>query len=77
MARKLESEARFASGEWARRITGAPLLRAAVGSLDCTVAQVVPSGTHFIFFGHVVATDTREGSSLLYRDGYFRRVAAE
>lgn len=73
----LASEARFAGAEWTRRVTGAPLLRAAVGTLDCTVVQMLPSGTHHIYIGRVVAADALDGSPLLYRDGYFRRLAPE
>lgn len=74
---KLGSEARFSGGEWKRLVTGAPILRDAVCAFDCRVSESVATGTHQIFFGSVVAAEAQSGSPLLYRDGFFRRVAAD
>lgn len=73
----LDSDARFAGGTWARAVTGAPLLRGAVGAFDCRVVETVPCGSHQIFLGRVVAAAAQDGDPLLYRDGFFRRIAAE
>lgn len=72
---RLGSDARFAGAEWISCVTGTPVLESAVGALDCTVVQTLPSGTHHIFIGRVVAAVAFEGAPLLYRDGYFRRLA--
>jgi flavin reductase len=74
---KLGSEERFAAGIWKRSVTGAPILKGAICSFDCRVSEAVVSGTHQIFFGRVVAAETAGGDPLLYRDGYFRRIANE
>jgi flavin reductase len=74
---RLSNEARFAAGHWKRSVTGAPILKGAICSFDCRVTEAVDSGTHQIFFGQVVAAEVGAGSPLLYRDGYFRRIANE
>lgn len=73
----LESDVRFAGGTWTRAVTGAPLLRGAVGAFDCRVVETVPCGSHQIFLGRVVAAEARDGDPLLYRDGFFRKIAGE
>jgi flavin reductase len=73
----LGSDARFAGGTWTRAVTGAPMLRGAVGAFDCRVIEAMPCGTHQIFLGRVVAAEARDGDPLLYRDGFFRKIAGE
>jgi flavin reductase len=77
---KLDSEARFAEGVWTRGVSGAPVLQGAVSAFDCQVVEIVPCGTHSIFLGRVLAVGSQESSQdsspLLYRDGFFRRMAA-
>jgi flavin reductase len=73
---KLDSDARFAEGVWKRGVTGAPMLQGAVSAFDCQVVEIVPCGTHSIFLGRVLAVGSSESSPLLYRDGFFRRIAA-
>lgn len=73
---KLSSEERFAEGRWISMATGSPVLDGAVATFDCRVVEKVPSGTHHIYFGHVVAVTSLDEEALLYRDGSFRRLAA-
>ncbi len=47
---------RFDGIETFTHTTGAPVLRAAVGWLDCRVREVHDGSTHLIFIGAVVAT---------------------
>jgi len=72
----LESDARFAQGVWKRGATGAPVLQGAISAFDCQVVEIVPCGTHSIFLGRVLAVDSTDNSPLLYRDGFFQRLAA-
>jgi flavin reductase len=72
---KLDSDARFAEGVWTRGVTGSPLLQGAISAFDCQVIETVPCGTHSIFLGRVVAVGSAEASPLLYRDGFFQRLA--
>jgi flavin reductase (NADH) len=39
--------------------------------------MVKEHGSHTVFLGTVAGLETSDGSGLLYRDGYFRRLAAE
>lgn len=73
----LAGEERFALGTWTSLETGAPVLDASVSSFDCRLDGVVAQGTHQILFGRVVAVTSTEHDALLYRDGFFRRVAPE
>lgn len=73
----LNSDARFAGGSWSGTPTGAPMLHGAIGAFDCRVIETVPCGSHQIFLGRVVAAVARDGDPLLYRDGFFRRIAEE
>ncbi len=74
---QLEGEARLASGSWTNLKTGAPILEGSVSSFDCVLEQSLIHGTHEILFGRVVAITSTEFNALLYRDGFFRRVAPE
>jgi flavin reductase len=71
---KLETEKRFSAGEWIEIATGAPVLKGSLASFDCIVESVVRCGTHSIYVSRVEALETNDGSPLLYRDGYFRRL---
>jgi len=58
---------RFASGEWAKLVTGAPVLKHAVAAFDCRLTEVKEVMTHYIMIGAVEAVDYgRRGSSLTY-----------
>jgi flavin reductase len=70
------SDACFTEGVWARGATGAPVLEGSVSAFDCQVVETVPCGTHSIFLGRVLAVTSSESTPLLYRDGFFRRMAA-
>ncbi|RST87660.1 flavin reductase [Aquibium carbonis] len=72
---KLSPDERFAEGRWQAQVTGAPVLDGALASFDCLVEDCVPSGTHNIYFGRVVATASLDQEGLIYRDGSFRRLA--
>lgn len=67
----------FGTGEWRQGANRVPILEGAVASFDCTLEKVVQQGEHDVFFGRVVATQVAQGNSLLYRDGFFRRLNAE
>ena len=52
----LKDEERFAEGEWATAVTGAPILKNALAWLDCTIYERVVAGTHTIYIGEVQAS---------------------
>ncbi len=55
--------------------SGAPLLREALGHVDCRTVNVIDAGDHTIFIGHVEAADARDGEPLLYFKGAYRKIA--
>lgn len=52
----VDSEDRFAVGDWRTALTGAPVLADALAWLDCTVYCHERAGTHTIYVGHVQAS---------------------
>jgi flavin reductase (DIM6/NTAB) family NADH-FMN oxidoreductase RutF len=66
---------RFSIGEWARLVTGAPVLRGAVAAFDCRVAETSTQSSHTIFIGDVVAVAPANGQDpLLYGARRFRTL---
>ncbi|MEZ5660813.1 MAG: flavin reductase family protein [Burkholderiaceae bacterium] len=66
---------RFATGEWATLVTGAPSLRGAAAVLDCRLVESCEQSTHSVLFGEVVATERLPGQdSLLYGGRRFRQL---
>jgi flavin reductase len=60
-------EGRFASGEWIKLVTGAPVLKSAAAVFDCRLAEVKEVMTHLVMIGAVEAVDYgRQGSGLTY-----------
>lgn len=68
-------EEKFQGVAFRSEATGAPVLEAALGWVDCRVWARYDGGDHTIFVGEVVDGDAREGGPLLYfRSGYGRLV---
>ncbi len=77
LATKFASPAadRFAGVRWAPSAIalGAPiLLDDNIAHAECTLAQAVEAGDHYVLIGHVVAASSNGGSPLMY----FRRTYA-
>ena len=72
-----KGEGRFETGRWTRAATGAPVLRNALVSFDCRVANRLTHGTHTVFLGEVqqLAIGSR-GKPLLYADGQYAKLAS-
>ncbi len=69
---------RFQVGEWTTLETGAPVLKDAVVSFDCVIADVTEVGTHTVFFCTVKAIQsgpTHEG--LIYFGRAYHRIIVE
>jgi flavin reductase len=66
---------RFKHGEWTTMETGAPALRNAVVSFDCTISSVTEVGTHTVFFCAVQAIQAAEHhEGLIYFGRSYHRV---
>ncbi|MBE0690554.1 MAG: flavin reductase [Anaerolineae bacterium] len=74
-----EGEERFTGVETFTATTGAPLIKDAVGWLDCRVNRRHDGSTHWIYIGEVVATGQSAETSdpLLYFDRNYRMVTRE
>lgn len=60
---------RFTIGEWETLVTGAPVLRGALGVFDCTVDDVIVRGDTSIVVGGVVAAAVADGEPLVFFRG--------
>ncbi len=72
----LKDEDRFAEGQWATAVTGAPILEEAVAWMDCTIHSRLQAGTHTIYLGEVQASGLprADESPLVYWNRGYRRL---
>ena len=61
--------------EFVEKATGAPVLKGALGWVDCRVHSEFEAGDHSIVVGEVQACDAEEGDPLLYFGGGYRSIA--
>ncbi|MEO8496604.1 MAG: flavin reductase family protein [Planctomycetota bacterium] len=55
--------------------TGAPILKDALGWVDCKLKEILPGGDHDIFIGEIVAGGASdEGAPLLYYGGKYANL---
>lgn len=71
-AGKVPPEGRFDIGKWSRWGSGQPLLDGAVTALDCEVIGSMETGTHVLFAGAIVESETDDSRQplLWQRHGY-------
>jgi flavin reductase (DIM6/NTAB) family NADH-FMN oxidoreductase RutF len=67
-------EGRFDGLEWYSNLTGAPLLRDCLATLECRVSTIAEAGDHAIFLGEVLHAESRPGKPLLYFDRDYRAL---
>lgn len=66
---------RFKVGDWAPIKTGAPALASAIAAFDCEVLEAKEVGSHFVYFGGVVAVRLGPPSkALVYHDRAYKHV---
>jgi flavin reductase (DIM6/NTAB) family NADH-FMN oxidoreductase RutF len=65
----------FSDLEVETAITGAPILKDAIGWVDCRLTEILPGGDHDIFIGEIVAGDVGDGRPLIFHEGKYRRLA--
>ena len=68
----LKGAARFETADWSALTTGAPVLKNALGAMDCTLTETIDRGGIAIVIGRVVDTLIADGGSPLvhFRGGY-------
>jgi flavin reductase len=68
-------EERFATGAWAKLVTGAPVLSTALAAFDCRFVEAKEVTTHLIMIGVVEAVEfLPEGEALLYAHRKYRKL---
>lgn len=72
----VKDEDRFAQGEWATAVTGAPILANALAWLDCTLHAHYVAGANTIYVGEVQASAVPrpEESPLIYWNRNYRHL---
>ena len=69
---------RFEPARWTTLATGAPVLRDAVVSFDCRIAQATEVGTHTVFFCGVEAIQTSGAhEGLIYFGRSYHRITVQ
>jgi flavin reductase (DIM6/NTAB) family NADH-FMN oxidoreductase RutF len=67
----LKGPNRYRGAEWARFVSGAPVLQDAVAAIDCEVEEAIERHSHAIVLGRVVGIRIGGGGSLIYRGGRY------
>jgi flavin reductase len=66
---------RFKAGDWAVIKTGSPALTSAIAAFDCRVLEAKEVGSHFVYFGSVVAVRLGPAAkALVYHDRAYKHV---
>ncbi len=72
----IKDEDRFAEGEWATAVTGAPILKNALAWLDCTIHDRLNTGNNTIYLGLVQASAVPrpDEAPLIYWNRGYRQI---
>lgn len=66
---------RFKTGDWDTIKTGSPALKSAIATFDCRVLEAKEVGSHFVYFGSVVAVRLGPTTkALVYHDRAYKHV---
>ena len=66
---------RFKTGDWDTIKTGSPALKSAIAAFDCRVLEAKEVGSHFVYFGSVVAVRLGPtAKALVYHDRAYKHV---
>ena len=68
---------KFDGVEWSPGWRGAPVLAAAIATLECDVKQMIPCGDHHIVVGSVRAIQHRSGDPLVFFQGQFKSLGTD
>ena len=64
----------FSDLEFTTAETGAPILAASLGWVDCKIVNTVRAGDHDMFIGEILAGDATEEEPLLYFSGGYSQI---
>jgi flavin reductase (DIM6/NTAB) family NADH-FMN oxidoreductase RutF len=68
---------RFAVGEWQTLVSGAPVLKNALGVFDCSVSEIIVRDGVNIVIGRVLAAAFADGVPLIYFRGHLHQGIGE
>lgn len=68
-------EQRFANVSWREGLTGSPVFNDGLVSIECTVAEKIQSGTHWVIIGDVQHVICKTGKPLLYFNSAYSHLA--
>lgn len=63
----------FSCANWRTQVTGSPVLRGAIATIDCRLSQAVEIATHLVLIGAVAASCSWPSESLTYRSRSYGR----
>lgn len=67
--------ARYEGADWTTLVTGASVLIGGLAAVDCEVEEAIERHSHAIILGRVRAITVGAGTSLVYADGRYGRIA--
>jgi flavin reductase (DIM6/NTAB) family NADH-FMN oxidoreductase RutF len=68
-------EERFANVSWKEGATGLPILNDSLVSIECSLANKILAGTHWIIIGNIEQVNCRSGDPLLYFNSSYHYLA--
>jgi len=69
-------EGRFAGVPWIPGSQGAPLIKGAIGSVECRTSNVIDAGDHRALIGEVIAANIGEGEPLVFFRSSYTHLAS-
>jgi len=66
---------RFNGLPWERGVTGVPLLKGVLATMECQVEQRVTAGDHDIFIAQMVQARVEKGEPLIHFASHYRRLS--
>ena len=76
-SKSVQGADRFAVGEWQTLVSGAPVLKNALGAFDCSVSEIIVRDGVNIVIGRVLVAAIADGVPLIYFRGRLHRGIGE
>lgn len=73
-AGKVARDERFGVGAWDKWPSGQPLLEGCMTALDCELIGVIDAGTHMLFAGGIIHTQTSSARPLIWQARGYRKL---
>lgn len=70
-------EERFSNVSWKEGETGLPIFEESLVSIECTLADKILAGTHWVLIGNVKQVNCRSGKPLIYFNSGYNHLALD